>query len=90
MPVLSALLDKITFSNGLFSNYYILKINLINSIVDNTYYSSSSDLLITIFQQIEVLGHNLYTYGAILLITLSIILLLSMFATIIISKSNKD
>ena len=90
VPVLSALLDKITFSNGLFSNYYILKINLINSIVDNTYYSSSSDLLITIFQQIEVLGHNLYTYGAILLITLSIILLLSMFATIIISKSNKD
>ena len=90
VPVLSALLDKITFSNGLFSNYYILKINLINSIVDNTYYSSSSDLLITIFQQIEVLGHNLYTYGAILLITLSIILLLAMFATIIISKSNKD
>ena len=90
VPVLSALLDKITFSNGLFSNYYILKINLINSIVDNTYYSSSSDLLITIFQQIEVLGHNLYTYGAILLITLSIILLLAMFAAIIISKSNKD
>ena len=38
VPVLSALLDKITFSNGLFSNYYILKINIINSIVDNTYY----------------------------------------------------
>nr|YP_025876.1 NADH dehydrogenase subunit 6 [Moniliophthora perniciosa]AAQ74273.1 NADH dehydrogenase subunit 6 [Moniliophthora perniciosa] len=90
VPVLSILLDKITFSNGLFSNYYIIKINLINSIVDSIYYSSSSDLLITIFQQIEVLGHNLYTYGAILLITLSIILLLSMFATIIISKSNKD
>ena len=54
----------------------MIKINLINSIVDNIYYSSSSDLLITIFQQIEVLGHNLYTYGAILLITLSIILLL--------------
>nr|YP_004376365.1 NADH dehydrogenase subunit 6 [Moniliophthora roreri]ADO51570.1 NADH dehydrogenase subunit 6 [Moniliophthora roreri] len=90
VPVLSIFLDKITFSNGLFSNYYIIKINLINSIVDSIYYSSSSDLLITIFQQIEVLGHNLYTYGAILLITLSIILLLSMFATIIISKSNKD
>lgn len=90
VPVLSIFLDKITFSNGLFSNYYIIKINLINSIVDSIYYSSSSDLLITIFHQIEVLGHNLYTYGAILLITLSIILLLSMFATIIISKSNKD
>ena len=90
VPVLSIFLDKITYLNGLFSNHYIIKINLINSIVDNIYYSSSSDLLITIFQQIEVLGHNLYTYGAILLITLSIILLLAMFATIIISKSNKD
>ena len=90
VPVLSIFLDKITYLNGLFSNHYIIKINLINSIVDNIYYSSSSDLLITIFQQIEVLGHNLYTYGAILLITLSVILLLAMFATIIISKSNKD
>jgi NADH-ubiquinone oxidoreductase chain 6 len=90
VPVLSIFLDKITYLNGLFSNHYLIKINLINSIVDNIYYSSSSDLLITIFQQIEVLGHNLYTYGAILLITLSVILLLAMFATIIISKSNKD
>jgi NADH-ubiquinone oxidoreductase chain 6 len=90
VPVLSIFLDKITYLNGLFSNHYIIKINLINSIVDNIYYPSSSDLLITIFQQVEVLGHNLYTYGAILLITLSIILLLAMFATIIISKSNKD
>jgi len=90
VPVLSIFLDKITYLNGLFSNYSIIKINLINSIVDNVYYSSSSDLLITIFQQIEVLGHNLYTYGAVLLITLSVILLLAMFAAIIISKSNKD
>jgi NADH-ubiquinone oxidoreductase chain 6 len=90
VPVLSIFLDKITYFNGLFSNYYIIKINLLNSIVDNLYYSSSSDLLITLFTQIEVLGHNLYTYGAVLLITLSIILLLAMFAAIIISKSNKD
>ena len=90
VPVLSIFLDKITYLNGLFSNHYLIKINLINSIVDNIYYSSSSDLLITIFQQIEALGHNLYTYGAVLLITLSIILLLAMFATIIISRSNKD
>jgi NADH-ubiquinone oxidoreductase chain 6 len=90
LPVLTIFLDIITYLNGLFSNYYVIKINLINSIVDNIYYSSSSDLIITIFQQIEVLGHNLYTYGAILLITLSVILLLAMFAAIIISKSNKD
>jgi NADH-ubiquinone oxidoreductase chain 6 len=90
VPVLAIFLDKITYLNGFFSNYNLITINLINSIVDNIYNSSSSDLLITIFQDVEVLGHNLYTYGAILLITLSIILLLSMFATIIISKSNKN
>ena len=38
------------------------------------------------FLQIEVLGHTLYTYGAILLIILSFILLLAMFATIVITK----
>ena len=93
VPVLSIFLDKITSFNGMFSaehSYTVIKMNLINSIVNNFYYSSSSDSLITIFQQIEALGHNLYTYGAILLITLSIILLLAMFATIIISRSNKD
>jgi NADH-ubiquinone oxidoreductase chain 6 len=48
----------------------------------------NADVLITTFEQIETLGHSLYTYGAILLIILSVILLLAMFATIIISKSN--
>ena len=93
VPVLSIFLDKITSFNGLFSAEHsnaVIKMDLINSIVNNFYYSSSSDSLITIFQQIEALGHNLYTYGAILLITLSIILLLAMFATIIISRSNKE
>jgi NADH-ubiquinone oxidoreductase chain 6 len=63
-----------------------------NYIFENNYISNSnySDLFFTYFSEIEVLGHNLYTYGAILLITLSIILLLAMFATIIISRSNKE
>ena len=93
VPVLSIFLDKITSFNGLFSAEHsnaVIKMDLINSIVNNFYYSSSSDSLITIYQQIEALGHNLYTYGAVLLITLSIILLLAMFATIVISRSNKD
>jgi len=51
---------------------------------------SQSDMLLTQFEQIQVLGHNLYTYGAILLIELSIILLLAMLATIIIYKNNKN
>ena len=57
--------------------------------VNNNFSASFSDVLLTDFQQIEVLGYNLYTYGAILFITLSIILLLAMYATIIISRTNK-
>jgi len=57
-----------------------------SSIADgNTSYADISLLDLT---QIETLGQDLYTYGAVLLISLSIILLLAMFATIIISKPN--
>ena len=89
VPALSVLLDKITYLNSIFSDSNIIQYNLINFIVNNYNFSSLSDILITDFQQIEIVGHNLYTYGAILFITLSIILLLAMFATIIISRSNK-
>jgi NADH-ubiquinone oxidoreductase chain 6 len=51
-------------------------------------YSLSSDVIVTEFQQIEVLGHGLYTYGAFLLIILSIILLLAIFATVLILNST--
>src|SRR5438270_6477079 len=86
VPALSIILDKITYFNSVLSDSNIVSINLINSIVNNYFSSSLSDIMITEFQQIEVLGHGLYTYGASLLITLSMILLLAMFATIIISK----
>jgi len=89
VPALSLLLDKITFLNSVFSNSNVVSINLINSMVNNNFSASFSDVLLTDFQQIEVLGYNLYTYGAILFITLSIILLLAMYATIIISRTNK-
>ena len=88
VPALSVLLDKITYFNSIFSESKIVSINLINSIVNNYFFSSLSDIIITEFTQIEVLGHSLYTYGAVLLIVLSVILLLSMFATIIISRNN--
>lgn len=90
IPALSVLLDKITYLNSILSESNIVSLNLINSIVNNSFFSSFSDVNITEFQQIEVLGHGLYTYGAVLLITLSVILLLAMFATIIISRSNKN
>ena len=88
VPALSVLLDKITYFNSILSDSNIVSINLINSIVNNYFFSSLSDVIITEFTQIEVLGHSLYTYGAVLLIILSVILLLSMFATIIISRNN--
>jgi NADH-ubiquinone oxidoreductase chain 6 len=89
IPALSLLLNKMTYLNSILSDSKIVSINLINTVVNNSLLSSVSDVLITEFQQIEVLGHGLYTYEAVLLITLSIILLLAMFATIIISRSNK-
>nr|YP_009739390.1 NADH dehydrogenase subunit 6 [Tricholoma terreum]QIC20234.1 NADH dehydrogenase subunit 6 [Tricholoma terreum] len=89
VPALSILLNKMTYLNSIFSDSNIVSINLINTIVNNSLFSTVSDVIITEFQQIEVLGHGLYTYDAVLLIILSVILLLAMFATIIISKNNK-
>lgn len=72
----------------------LVSIDLINSVISNNNIapiltSQSSDVIITDFQQIEALGYSLYTYGAVLLITLSVILLLAMYATIVISSPAK-
>ena len=48
----------------------------------------AADSVLTSLLQIESLGHMLYTHGAILLIILSIILLLGMYASIIITSKN--
>jgi len=89
VPALSFLLDKITYLNSVLLSSDVVSINLINYIVNNYSVTSLSDVIITDFQQIEALGHGLYTYGAVLLITLSVILLLAMYATIVISKPKK-
>jgi NADH-ubiquinone oxidoreductase chain 6 len=77
------------FNHLIFSNFKELLPNdlfftgfAINSNVAN-------DLFVLNFQQIEVLGHTLYTYGSLLLLLLSFILLLAMYATIVISTSKK-
>jgi NADH-ubiquinone oxidoreductase chain 6 len=102
IPAFSIIFNKITNLNTLFydlnyNNIMATAFNLSEQTVDfvfkvlNEEYLSSAfnaDILITTFEQIEILGHSLYTYGAILLIILSVILLLAMFAIIIISKSN--
>ena len=82
----SFLLDYITSLNGLISTSNIQYINLMDYLAMDL---SIADTLLTEFTQIEVLGHGLYTYGAVLLIVLSVILLLAMIATITISRSEK-
>lgn len=90
VAALNVLLDKITYFNSIYSSEHanIVSLNLINSINNNYLFSSLSDVIITDFTQIEVLGHSLYTYGAVLLITLSVILLLAMFSTIVICNNS--
>lgn len=56
------------------------------SVVYTTYSPVIADTAFTSFLQIESLGQGLYTFGAILLILTSVILLLSMVAPIFISK----
>lgn len=66
-------------------------LNIFNNNLSTGPALQTADILFTNFIQIEVLGHSLYANGAILLIILSFILLLSMFAIIIISKqTNQD
>lgn len=58
------------------------------NLLETSYNPVIADTLFANFTQIEALGHGLYTYGAILLIITSIILLLAMFSTIVISRKQ--
>jgi|SRR5271170_3262654 len=81
---LSYLLEILTNLNSLLinnNNYY-------GSTVYSTYNSIIADQTIINFQQIEAIGQGLYTYGALLLIISSIILLLAMVAPIFISNKS--
>ena len=99
IPAFSILFNKFIHAlfnlnyNNIMASSYQLSIQTVDfffKLLNEESLSSSfnADVLITTFEQIEILGHSLYTYGAILLIILSVILLLAMFAIIIISKSN--
>jgi len=59
-------------------------ITIINDVL-STFNPYTADTTFTNFLQIETLGEGLYTYGAVLLITCSMILLLAMIAPIFIS-----
>jgi NADH-ubiquinone oxidoreductase chain 6 len=58
------------------------------STINITYNPAIADTTITQFLQIESIGQGIYTYGAMLLILCSMILLLSMIAPIFISRKN--
>jgi NADH-ubiquinone oxidoreductase chain 6 len=68
-------------------NFKLESLNL-DSVILEEINKINADTKLYDFTQIETLGQDLYTYGAVLLISLSFILLLAMFATIIISKAN--
>lgn len=89
VPALSLISESLINLNSLILNSNFISKELISIIVNAYYNLSISDTNITDFTQIETLGYSLYTYGAIFLIILSVILLLAMLATIIISRSNK-
>lgn len=82
---ISALLEVLTSFNGLLLNSDSSNITS----VFNAFNPATQDITFTNFLQVEALGHGLYTYGAILLIISSVILLLAMVAPIFLSRTNK-
>jgi len=82
---ISALLEVLTSFNGLLLNSDSSNITS----VFNAFNPANQDITFTNFLQVEALGHGLYTYGAILLIISSVILLLAMVAPIFLSRTNK-
>ncbi len=85
VSIISVFFDLINSINSLFLT--IDNSSFVN--VLTTFNPSIADTTITNFLQIEAIGHNLYTYGAALLILCSVLLLLAMTAPIFISRKSK-
>ena len=82
VSIISALLDFLTKLNGLL--VYSDKFSLVNKAFNPNF----ADTAFIDFIQIQAIGQNLYTYGAIWLLLCSVILLLAMLAPIFISRSS--
>jgi NADH-ubiquinone oxidoreductase chain 6 len=80
VSVLSTLLELLTYLNILLNSDLSSLTTVFNALIPNV-----ADTKFINFLQVEALGHGLYTYGAVLLIIISIILLLAMVAPIFIS-----
>jgi NADH-ubiquinone oxidoreductase chain 6 len=85
---ISALLEILTNLNGLLLNSGEAETSSFTTVF-NAFNPAIADTTFTYFLQVEALGHGLYTYGAILLIISSVILLLAMIAPIFISRGSK-
>jgi NADH-ubiquinone oxidoreductase chain 6 len=83
ISALSYLLKILTNINSLLLNIEIYSL----STIFNNFNTINVDITFIEFLQIESIGQYIYTYGAILLIISSVILLLAMIAPIFISKS---
>jgi NADH-ubiquinone oxidoreductase chain 6 len=83
---ITVLLETLTSLNELLLNSNTYSLNTVFS----AFNPNIADTTITNFLHIEAIGLGLYTYGAILLIILSIILLLAMVAPILISRPLID
>ena len=79
---ITILLDTLTSLNEFLLNSNAYSLNTVFS----AFNPNIADTTITNFLHIEAIGLSLYTYGAVLLIILSIILLLAMVAPILISR----
>jgi NADH-ubiquinone oxidoreductase chain 6 len=87
VSVVNLPIDLLNYVNGLIFSSNISSISEVNVTLN----PSTPDTVFSNFLQIEALGQGLYTYGAMLLILCSVILLLSMLApiTIVLSKPNQ-
>ena len=84
VSIISALLDFLTKLNGflVYSDHA--------SLVNKAFNPNLADTFFIDFIQIQAIGQNLYTYGAIWLLLCSVILLLAMLAPIFISRSSSS
>nr|AWA82081.1 NADH dehydrogenase subunit 6 [Laetiporus sulphureus] len=84
VPSISALLELLTNLNGLFLSSDLTFANEVQFTINPVI----ADTAFTTLLQVESIGQSLYTYGAIWLLIISIILLLSMIAPIFISRKQ--
>ena len=83
VSIISTILDFFTTLNGFIINF---NSHLDIDSVHSAFNPVVADTAISNFIQIQAIGQNLYTYGAILLIVCSVLLLLAMVAPIFISR----